>query len=213
MSIKSLDSEKYDEYQKLTIQTYDRNADKWSSAHEKVLEWQNALDKFKKDYLSSGAIVDVGCGSGRDISYMSELGYDCTGIDASERLLEVAKTKSSKVKFINKNLFELSELELTFDGFLCIATLLHIPKVKLGEALENIKSILKPEAKGLIIIKKGTGEEFEIRDVDGRHEERLFSYWEPEEFSKELKKVGFSTQETFQVKVGRSVWIGIYVSN
>jgi hypothetical protein len=40
----------------------------------------------------------------------------------------------------------------------------------------------------MIAIKDGNGEDFEVRDVDGVHEERLFTYWTKEDFDKVLDR-------------------------
>lgn len=202
-----------DDYQKKTIETYNRNADKWAKAHGKVIEWEDQLLKFKEKYLQEGSLVDIGCGSGRDIGFMASLGFDCAGVDASKGLLKYAKKENPRVDFKKIDIFELRKLDREFDGFLCIATLLHFQKTKMDDALNSIRSILKPSSVGIIILKEGKGEEFEVRDIDDRHEERFFAYWLIQEFKDVLDRNNFSTLETFKSQVGRSTWIGFFVEN
>ena len=206
-----VEPERYGEYQRLTIKSYNENAQRWTAAHEAVGLWQEQLEYFRKKFLHTGLIIDVGCGSGRDIKTMTELGFKCVGIDASKGLLEIAKKQVPSAEFIDMNIFEMPNLARKFDGFISIATLLHIPKPKITDALLVISSALKDNAFGLIIIKKGRGEEFEVRDIEGRHEERLFSYWLRPEFEKILNDAGFRLMHYFEKDVGRSTWSGYYV--
>lgn len=43
-------------------------------------------------------------------------------------------------------------------------------------------------SEGMIGIKAGDKEEFEVRDTNGAHEERLFTYWTNEDFTEVLKR-------------------------
>ena len=83
----------------------------------------------------------------------------------------------------------------------------------MDDALNSIRSILKTGSVGIIILKEGEGEEFEVRDIDGRHEERFFAYWLIQEFKDVLDRNNFSALETFKSQVGRSTWIGFFVEN
>jgi ubiquinone/menaquinone biosynthesis C-methylase UbiE len=196
-----------------TIRTYDKTASNWATAHEIVNDWENEFKKLKKKYLSHGHVIDIGCGSGRDISILMKLGYECVGVDASKGMLNIAKMKNKNVKFIQLNIYELEKLKQQFDGFICMATLLHIPRQKISKALQQIKKILAESSVGIITLKKGEGEEFEVRDIDGRHEERFFVYWSKEDFESALKNNDFKVLEYNLYPIGRNDWHCFVVKN
>jgi SAM-dependent methyltransferase len=49
-------------------------------------------------------VLDAGCGTGRLALRMSELGYDCTGVDLDEDMLRVAKERGPHVPWIAADL-------------------------------------------------------------------------------------------------------------
>ena len=65
--------------------------------YEKEAEVVSTL--IKKHQLSDGnKLLDLGCGTAKHLKYLTE--YDCTGIDLSEELLEIAKTNVPGAQFI-----------------------------------------------------------------------------------------------------------------
>lgn len=209
----AIEPSRYDEYEKKTIETYDSVSKEWAIAHEIVNDWEEEFKYFKKAFLSTGNILDVGCGSGRDIKLLTELGYDCTGVDASKRLLEIAKDKKTSAKFHHLNIYNLKQINQRFDGFICMAVLLHIPRVRVNEALRQIKSTLKHNAVGIITTIDGEGEYFEVREADGRHEERLFVYWTKDDFESVLKNNDFEVIKYSMRSIGRRDWHCFMVKN
>ena len=43
-----------------------------------------------------GLVLDCGCGTGVLMEKLTDLGYDCTGVDASENMLENARERFEK---------------------------------------------------------------------------------------------------------------------
>jgi ubiquinone/menaquinone biosynthesis C-methylase UbiE len=68
-------------------------------------------------------VLDLACGTGNLSIEFSELGYNVTGIDISEKMLGVAekkaKEKSLKIEFINQNFQNFNYLTDAFDVVIC----------------------------------------------------------------------------------------------
>jgi SAM-dependent methyltransferase len=66
--------------------------------------------------VTAGArILDAGCGTGRVAVRLSELGYDCVGIDNDISMLDVARRASDAVRWVRHDLAgiaDLSDLDL-----------------------------------------------------------------------------------------------------
>ena len=62
-----------------------------------VIDMYEQKDKIK--------VLDVGCGSGYSVNYLSQQGFDATGIDASEEIIEIGKKKYKNVN-INEWYFQ-----------------------------------------------------------------------------------------------------------
>jgi 2-polyprenyl-3-methyl-5-hydroxy-6-metoxy-1,4-benzoquinol methylase len=53
-------------------------------------------------------ILDAGCGTGNYTKFLNDLGFNCLGIDLSDKLLEVAKSKFPTILFMQGNLLDLN---------------------------------------------------------------------------------------------------------
>jgi 2-polyprenyl-3-methyl-5-hydroxy-6-metoxy-1,4-benzoquinol methylase len=73
---------------------YDRNANLWDSSRGRSLFEAAWLDRFLAPIPAGGTILDMGCGSGEPIArHFAQRGYHVTGIDSSERLIALCRTR------------------------------------------------------------------------------------------------------------------------
>lgn len=171
-----------------TVETYNKVAKIWSTKHHQHGFWEQEMRRFK-ELLPSGKILDVGSGGARDAHDLIALGYQYTGTDISDSLLTIARKELPNQKFYKQSVYKLSfPADVKFDGFWCSATLLHIPKRRIKEALASIKTVIKPGATGFISIKDGKGERLEEESWEnGGVHKRFFSYWSREDFTRVLE--------------------------
>lgn len=131
-------------------QVWDDIADTWKEYRNVTLPVVYNFLKNKK-----GLVVDIGCGSGRNIIENMDLTYYC--VDISKKQLELTKIKAKEtginVKFFKNNADKLSSefKDNMFDYGLFIATL-HCIETKKDRvnALKEFYRVLKPGAFGLI---------------------------------------------------------------
>jgi SAM-dependent methyltransferase/8-oxo-dGTP pyrophosphatase MutT (NUDIX family) len=177
------------EEEKITLRAYDQAAAGWSDYFDSGGGWPIELKEFHK-FLPTGKILEIGAGGGRDAQDLINLGYDYVGTDVSEPLLDIARIKNPGQKFISMSLYDLSFPE-KFDGFWASAVLLHVPKKRIDNALQKIKSTQKKGGIGFISIKDGKGESLESREIVGKKPQRFFAFWSRPEFEETLQKNGF----------------------
>lgn len=104
-------------------------------------EMKFLVDKF---VLPEEKILDLGCGNGRLIEFLKEKNIDYLGIDNSERLVEIAKTKYPQYKFLVANALNLPLADNSFDKVFSIAVFHHIPSKKFRLLfLKEIKRVLR----------------------------------------------------------------------
>ncbi len=194
-----------------TVDAYDVNATAWADSRDKQGVWGNEKNKFHS-YLPQGKIVEIGSGGGRDAKDLIAMGYEYIGTDISKGLLEVAKKNNPAVTFFLKSVYELDFPEKSFDGFWASAVLLHMPKNRIDEALQNIKHILKPGGIGFISLKKGDGEKFVEGDHVGISYKRFFSFYKQEEFAEVLKRNNFEILESYEFDHSNKKWLAFFIS-
>ena len=60
---------------------------------------------LKHHHLFTGLIVDLGCGSGLSAQVLHQAGYQVLGIDISEAMIAIAKTRAPMVEFRIESFF------------------------------------------------------------------------------------------------------------
>lgn len=170
-----------------TINYYNQKAKQWASehgGHEEKSYWEKQINRFN-ELLPRGKIIEIGSGAGKDAMALINMGYNYTGTDASKGLIKVAQTRNPGAVFANKAVEDLNFPVDSFDGFWTAATLLHIPKNQIDNALQKIKGVCKRGALGFISLKEGQEEK------EDHNTGRWFAYYSEEEFRMVLNRNGF----------------------
>ena len=77
---------------KSTIDYYNRNADSyyWNTVGVDMSVFRK---KFASYLPNEASVIDMGCGSGRDVMAFSDMGHDAAGLDAAKELLKLAEER------------------------------------------------------------------------------------------------------------------------
>jgi len=98
-------------------------------------------------------ILDCGCGIGRDLAAFGDLGYDCQGFDPCPRLVAKARSRSGQ-QVHTANLGSIN-LPTRFHGAFCLASLYHVPRVRLAAALLKLSEHLVKDGVLLVTMPPG----------------------------------------------------------
>lgn len=63
------------------------------------------LEVLRRSALTSGAVVDLGCGAGEWVHHASASGFAALGVDVSEAMLDLARGRQSKARFVRSSLW------------------------------------------------------------------------------------------------------------
>ena len=88
------------------------------------------------------AILDFGCGPGRDLRTFSELGHVAVGLEGSARFAAMAREQGYEVW--EQNFLKLELPDNRFDGVFANASLFHVPTQELPRVLGELHATLKP---------------------------------------------------------------------
>lgn len=150
----------------VTLDFYQTNAKDFFSQTINV-DMQNVYQPFLEN-LPKGkqAILDVGCGSGRDSVFFANQGFDVTAIDGSQNLIDLAKETDNRVNWQCMTFEEIDaqNWQNHFTGIWACASLLHVPFDDLSKLLNELITCLKPNGVLYASFKYGDSE----REKDGR---------------------------------------------
>jgi SAM-dependent methyltransferase len=154
-------------------------------------------------HLSPGAsILDVGCGSGRDLLWLKERGYRVTGFEFSKGLSNLAR-ENAGCNVIEGNFRNFDFSKFSYDAIILIGALVHLPYKEFQIVLKGILNALTQNGLVLVSLNEGSG-----RKTDNTG--RTFWRWQDIELREifqllELKVLEFKRQET---KVGKGkIWL------
>jgi len=153
-----------------TVSYYSANAKDVADRYESV---QSPLaGYFSKVFRPGGKILDIGCGSGRDMAELTRQGYSAYGIDATPELVQLAQELHPELTDrVSQAVLPDFEVPFggNFDGVLCSAVLMHIDTADLLTAALSIKRCLKANGRLLISIPSQRPDLTEAeRDGNGR---------------------------------------------
>ncbi|MDP2632420.1 MAG: class I SAM-dependent methyltransferase [Candidatus Curtissbacteria bacterium] len=193
-----------------TLNSYNKYGKQWAASHSDFDFWAQELNRFKK-FLPQGKVLEIGSGGGRDAREIIKAGYDYSGTDISKGLLEAAKKYNPGAKFLLKSVYNLNFPKNSFDGFWACAVLLHVPKKRIDEALQQLHRVIKSHGVGFISVKKGKGEKNTVEPPpDGQ---RFFAYYSLKEFAGVLLRNDFEVLYSKErKKTAKTTWLIYFVS-
>jgi SAM-dependent methyltransferase len=104
------------------------------------------------------AILDLGCGPGRDLRTFTQLGHLAIGLEGATRLAELAR-RHSRCEVWEQDLLALRLPDARFDGIFANAVLFHVPSQELPRVLRELRAALRRGGVLFSSNPRGTNEE------------------------------------------------------
>lgn len=145
-----------DEINEIVISAYNRIASDYLATY-------SASDELDVKYLAEYAhrlagkrVLDMGCGVGVGVSYLSKCNFDVIGVDASPNMLSVAHAIFPNLKFARQNILHTSFEDRFFDGIVLSYVINHFNQEGLILLRNEISRLLAPG--GLLFISAHIGD-------------------------------------------------------
>lgn len=129
------------------------------------------------------AILDFGCGPGRDLKVFTELGHIATGLEGAARFAAMARAHSGCVVW-QQDFLSLDLPQQHFDGVFANAALFHVPGQELPRVLRDLHATLKPG--GVLFSSNPRGQ-----NDEGWNRGRYGAYHDLETWRRYLTAAGF----------------------
>lgn len=134
---------------------YDGHAEDYA-ASTLDLDLTALYDRFTHYLPRKAKLLDAGSGSGRDTLAFLAKGYDIDAFDSSKALCELS-ARLTGVVTRHLRFQEFSDVS-KYDGIWACASLLHVPKVELSDAIRRLVRGLKARGVLYMSFKHGSGE-------------------------------------------------------
>lgn len=118
---------------------FDTTADGYNRAYNKGDNLRSFIFERRKVIvlglfdIKKGKILDIGCGPGVYTDRLSRSGYEIYGIDPSEKMVEIAKSKNfPNARFSVGRAEKIDFGDSFFDGILCVGVLEYLNSIEEG---------------------------------------------------------------------------------
>jgi SAM-dependent methyltransferase len=167
-----------------TLAHYDQRADDfWTGTRDHDVR-QNVETLLRHiEGVPPFAILDFGCGPGRDLKTFAELGHVAVGLEGAARFAEMARAYSG-CDVWQQDFLALDLPAGRFDGVFANASLFHVPAQELPRVLRELRATLKPRGVLFSSNPRGANEE-------GWNRGRYGAYHDRERWHRYLTEAGF----------------------
>ena len=153
-----------------TLTYYNSHAPELAARYEQVSSI--AVAWFESTFPKGSKLLDIGCGSGRDLALLARMGFDVYGVDPSEAFIQLAQHTHPELQG-RLSVSGLPELGTPFggkfDGVLCYGVLMHLNLEALTRSVQSLRACLKLHGRVIIAIPaKKPGIDTQHRDEEGR---------------------------------------------
>ena len=181
---------------------YEKNHQNYFDSTVKI-DSDNFLSPLAKHLSTGDSILDIGCGSGRDLLWGVQQGYHTVGFEQSPSLAKLAR-EYSLCTVIEGDFFSYDFSRLCFSALVFVGSLVHLSKIELSTILKSTCQALVSGGLIFITMKEGTG-------TSSLGDERVFTLWNRSDLeqifaNQQLQILNFSRQ----ISKIRSddVWLG-----
>lgn len=164
---------------KETLNFYNSNSKNYIESTLDI-DMSHLYSDFLSEIPSGGAILDLGCGSGRDSKVFIDKGYKITAVDGSKELAKLASRVIGQEVIVSK--FEDLRLTESYDGIWACASLLHVNRSNIVDVIKNISCNLNRDGVFYMSFKYGNNEYI---DDKGRY----FNCYTKESFEEMIKNI------------------------
>jgi SAM-dependent methyltransferase len=157
----------------------------YEAYHEKTfsIDPTSFLAPLAQRLPAEAFVLDVGCGSGRDLLWMKKRGFDVIGFERSPGLAELARDNAACE--VMEGDFETYDFStILVDAIMLVGALVHVPHERFSGVFENITSAISDNGSVLVTLKQGSGDR---TDSDGR----FFYLWEESKAREVFDTLGF----------------------
>lgn len=191
-----------------TIEAFNNFAEQYSDfTFSNILQYE--LNRFIAFLPKKAKILDLACGSGRDVQYFLDYGFEPIGIDASEKMIKEAKKRVKKGNFKVMHIESLKFKKSNFDGVWALDALSYVERKEIPNTLKSLNNVLKKEGIIFVSVREGKGEQIIEYEKLGKSQVKV-NFFLREELEDLFIKNNFTILNSFIQEGHDFKWVNIY---
>jgi SAM-dependent methyltransferase len=111
------------------------------------------LERFMEGLPASGKILDLGCGAGIVSNLLAARGFDITGVDISDKQIELARFRVPEAQFLVADMQGLTEGQFAVDGIVSLYAIFHLPRETHAHLFQVLRTFLT--SNGMLLVTMG----------------------------------------------------------
>lgn len=128
--------------------------DRWAATGQEAA--RSAVSRHFEHAFAPGArVLDVGCGKGRDVVALLDMGFEACGVEPNEAMRSRALARDPRLpgRIADAALPALGQpFGGGFDAVACSAVLMHLPAAALPASLAALAAVLRPRGRVLMAL-------------------------------------------------------------
>jgi cyclopropane fatty-acyl-phospholipid synthase-like methyltransferase len=191
---------------------YDKFADTYEE-NRGLFDMSEVFDAFyERLEATKGNLLDLGCGAGEPIArYFIDRGWAVTGVDFSDRMLELAAKYVPEMQAIHADMRDITFDPEQFDAITAIYSIFHVPRGDHAALFANLYQWLRPEGK--VLFTYATKEYTGSAAFDGYKEfmgrKLYYSHKSPQQLYTDLNRIGFVIDATDYRNIGNEIFLWV----
>ena len=161
-----------------TIDTYNKNADKYADKFDNYKIYQNRISDFQQKYIEKGAhILDLGCGPGNNIKTILKLDNTCSfqGVDLSKEFIKIVKQRFPQFSFIQQDICNL-DLKENYNVVIASFCIVHLSDHETIDFIKSLSNIIADD--GYLYLSYMNGENSGFESTSFSKEDVFFNYYQ-----------------------------------
>ena len=148
---------------------YDKIASWWQRHHAASSYGVSQLQRTLRFAPEGGRALDVGCGAGgRLVEMLTQANYAVTGVDVSEKMVQLARAAHPEQEFIHDDICRWHS-DQTFDVIVAWDSLFHLPYALHETVIEKLCTLLSRQGVLMYTFGNAQGEH-----IDQWHDETFY---------------------------------------